>query len=88
MGFVAEAVRRGLPGSPHSQYMHAHHPVPSLLKECLPGRLGVRRDVTHSPVKLSFGLCEQVGISILALGLLAFNHRLPVAGGPITGSAA
>lgn len=66
VGFMAEAVRRGLPGSPRSQYMHAHHPVPSLLKECLPGGLGVRRGVAYSPVKLSFGLCEQVGISILA----------------------
>jgi len=61
VGLSTEAVRRGFPGSPGSRYMHAHHPLPSLLKGCLLARLGVRRGVTHSPVKLSFSLCEQVG---------------------------
>lgn len=67
VGFVAEAVRR-FPGSPRPQYMHAQHPLPSLLRECLLGRLGVRRGVVHSPVKLSFSLCEQVGELCLGSG--------------------
>lgn len=53
-------MRGSFPSSLLSQYMHAHCPLPSLLRGCLLGWLGVGRGVALS-CKLSFSLCEQVG---------------------------
>lgn len=65
--------------------MHAHHPLPSLLKERLLARLRVRRGVALTCRAQHSAFVSRWGIPIVALGLLAVNHQLPVARVPVTG---
>lgn len=75
---MVEAARRGFPGSLLPQNMHVHHP--SLLSK---GRLLGSCEwggAACSPVKLSSNLCEQMGVSVLALSAPAVHPQLSVAG--------